>query len=260
MAKEKGSLSVEGWGGKIILIIVSTIIGIAVNMIFPTFVRIDGGFESPRGIYAERALLREEIDRVNDEIENLESQISSLGDRINRLENPPEPQPPPPPEEETVETDGSNSGETEALPMFGRVPVIGYSRRWNSGTFIGGFIAPYTFTSLAERYEHGAFFGSGSNIAGSIEAYAIFSLVGQNFTTITGVLGHIDGLTGAQTYFRVYEVSGGVPTLLNNYSFPVYQNMLRLPVELDISGVNILKFRLSRNGNTMIGFGEVMIR
>ena len=91
------------------------------------------------------------------------------------------------------------------------------------------------------------------------EAFAKYSFVGLDFTTITAVLGHVDRGSGGRTRFYVY-MDGA-----RRHTYDVYTNMVPREIELDIEGVNVLEFRLGASGlnNTDVrfraGLGNIII-
>jgi len=139
--------------------------------------------------------------------------------------------------------------EPTTIPMFSVIQAFDYR----------GYSEDVPVVSWGETYVHGARFGHA--VSGE-DSFARFSLLGHEFTMLTATLLHIDREPGRQTHFYVYMDRERYTT------FVVYENMEPMSIVLDISGVNLLEFRLrcavaflelTFQPVTVIGLGNVMI-
>ena len=185
-------------------------------------VRLDDMLDEIRDLRDENEQLRREVERLerdNDGVERNEMEHNSPSDS------------------------NSPSGATH---MFSVVQAFESGINWS-------YEENVTFTSLGIRYDNGAIFRNENQGA---TTFARYSLVGSDFTTVTGVLGHVDGRSIHRSRFNVLKDG------IVSHTFEVYENMLPLHIEIDVTGVNILEFNFESRwagGRGGIGLGNVMI-
>lgn len=176
-------------------------------------------------------------ERVNDFVRRMDELYNQIG--LLQFENeelrtriPPPPEPP-----------------REAVPFYS-IPQSSAFERTPRQTWgaVHWYNENTSFTSLGVEYLSAATFRS-SNLE---NAFARYSFVNANFSTITAVLGHVDNGGGNRSQFQVW-LDGTL-----TYTFDVYQNMMLKNISIDISNTNILEFRLHGN-NIHIGLGNMMI-